>query len=394
MDPYRKYLPGQKPPGDAATFSAFSDGAKLARDQRRGLADAAASQIRQGEIVLVKNESGTSLLRGSVLGIDDVIINPADNVDEFLHKVAFRGTTPTTLHAGKYVILLAPIADGSIGRAYVGGACHVKIDVTDEAHTCAEVSSGAFVLASATSGTAQILWKETGTGEKWAIVRFGIPCEGGGEPVGDCACWPIDSIPTTMNYSVEWGYYEIDEVTWHAIGTTSGTMTYNADITYGGTLEDQCNYDAGIITQPTYPGWIGELDFYMANFDVDGNPIDVTLIPACNSYTIHTLTGEGLQTCEVDCCAYIGFLCSGQSFGVETASLVISTYRNEHTCNIGTPDGANCNNEFLYDGDAIYECDPVFNYEVEISVALVAPCIPSDEFGGTGNIRGRLTLSV
>jgi len=394
-DPHRTYSKGQPIPRDAATFNAFAEGARFARDNQDSPGAFSRQIRRQGEIIKIRNESGGSLTRGRVLGLGDPIFTPADDLDAFKREVAFRGISPSS-STGKYAILLDPIDDNAMGRAYVAGVPHVRVDITSTAHTCAEVEdANTTSLVSATTGTAQILWREGGTGEQWAIVRFGTPCgpEGGTTPLS-CACWDAETRPGSLSWSVEWGYYEPDNVTWHSIGTTSGTMAYTDDITYGGTLEDQCNYDSGLVTAPFYPGWIGGLDFYMANFDVDDSPIDITHITACSSYTVNTLTGSGVQTCERDCCAYIGFLCSGQTFGVEVSSVVISTYLNEHTCNIGTPSGAVCGNQFLYDSDATYECTPSFLYEAEISVALVGSCIPVDTFGGTNNIRGRLTITA
>ena len=50
----------------------------------------------------------------------------------------------------------------------------MQIDVTDEDHEYADVATADMAkLASATSGAAHILWKETGTGTKWATVRLG-----------------------------------------------------------------------------------------------------------------------------------------------------------------------------------------------------------------------------
>jgi hypothetical protein len=52
----------------------------------------------------------------------------------------------------------------------------VKVDVTDEDHGYADVTDAdATKLTSVSRGSAQILWKESGTGLKWATVRLGVP---------------------------------------------------------------------------------------------------------------------------------------------------------------------------------------------------------------------------
>jgi len=61
-----------------------------------------------------------------------------------------------------------------------GGVVQVQIDVTDANHGYADVkASDNTKLASGASGSAVILWKESGTGTKWAIIRIG-----GGDKAG------------------------------------------------------------------------------------------------------------------------------------------------------------------------------------------------------------------
>ena len=50
----------------------------------------------------------------------------------------------------------------------------MEIDVQDEEDEYADVADAeAGRLKSGLRGAAQILWKESGTGEKWAVVRVG-----------------------------------------------------------------------------------------------------------------------------------------------------------------------------------------------------------------------------
>jgi len=134
--------------------------------------------------VHVKNASGADRARFAVLGIDSPIFSPSEAADNFANQVALVGVTPTADHAGKFVVLLEPIADGEIGQAVVSGVTPVKVNVTDEAHTRADVQAGqAGYLASGDSGSALILWKEAGTGEKWALVNLGMPSGEAGSTV-------------------------------------------------------------------------------------------------------------------------------------------------------------------------------------------------------------------
>lgn len=142
-------------------------------------------QAQRPEIIRIKNASGSSLDRLSILGIDSIVWATNDAVDQlsqFKADVVFTGITPTSSHAGGLcAVLLEPAVNNQVVTAAVGGVCQVKIAVSDASHTHADVTPGdSTKLTSAESGTIQILWKETGTGDKWAVVRFG----GGGGGTG------------------------------------------------------------------------------------------------------------------------------------------------------------------------------------------------------------------
>jgi hypothetical protein len=157
----------------APTFNSFIDAARghKAREQASGQAERPG--FRQSGIVLVKNASGADRQRFDVLGIDTPVITPTDNEDAFKNKVVLSGSTPTESdHLGRFVILLVPLADGKVGMACASGVCAVHVDVQHEDHHFADVKDGeAGSIESRESGAATILWKESGTGLKWAVVH-------------------------------------------------------------------------------------------------------------------------------------------------------------------------------------------------------------------------------
>jgi hypothetical protein len=81
---------------------------------------------------------------------------------------------PAADYDGLYVILLAPLANGQIGPAVIDGVVQCRINVKRESDPCAELKAGdATCLQSGRDGSALILWKESGTGTKLAVVRIG-----------------------------------------------------------------------------------------------------------------------------------------------------------------------------------------------------------------------------
>ncbi len=189
-DPLGRLSPGQPLPRSARAWNSILGMARAHRRFGADLAGRALTTARSGHLVRVANDSGGDVGRFGVLGIAGPIFDPGTELDAFLREVVLSGATPTADHAGKFAILLEPAADGRIARAFVSGVTPVRLDVLDPADACAEVEPGETgQLVSAGSGSAQVLWKESdegayegdGTGPQWALVRFGAPCEGGGD---------------------------------------------------------------------------------------------------------------------------------------------------------------------------------------------------------------------
>jgi len=203
----QKVKPGDPLVIPAGTFNTFIDAARDFRARQQGRTQTAQPGFRFSGIILVKNTSGTDQDRFAVLGIDSPVITPTDNEDEFKNRLALRGVVPDQAeHVGRFVILAEPLADGEIGRAFAHGVCPVKINVEDEAHAYADIEDAQTqYLKSGTSGAAQILWAESGTGEVWAVVRLGAASIGthenpkvlgGSGETADTEEWDVDNQET------------------------------------------------------------------------------------------------------------------------------------------------------------------------------------------------------
>jgi len=160
-------------PADA--YNAMLDAAEAERGQRFRGGALPATGFGQTGIIKVRNDTGSAVARFHVLALDEPIILPSANEDEFKRQVAFACVEPTTAHEGLWVVLLEPLADGAIGRAVVSGATVARLQVdTDNSDDRVEVENGETVLLLGSAGTGQLLWREGGTGEQWAVVRVGL----------------------------------------------------------------------------------------------------------------------------------------------------------------------------------------------------------------------------
>jgi hypothetical protein len=128
-------------------------------------------------VVSVKNMTGGSLPRFSVVGLDAPIFDPTlgdDALAAFQSFVGFHAVVPTLAgYEGYYGILLEPLGDGAIGTAAVSGVVPVRLNVISPGDEWAEVSDGlTSCLQTGPTGSAQILWRQAGAGPMWGVVRL------------------------------------------------------------------------------------------------------------------------------------------------------------------------------------------------------------------------------
>jgi hypothetical protein len=174
-DPLRKVHPGQELADNitAAAWNAFVDAAAAHRaGQLAQLADAFGAAA-DSSIIVIRNDSGGARDRYDILALSNVVFTPADNLNSFQTAVAWIGSLPTLAHVGKFALLLEPAATSRFARAAIGGTWVTKIQVDHVQHTHADVAPSSARLTSNWFGSVEILYKESGTGEKWGVVRFG-----------------------------------------------------------------------------------------------------------------------------------------------------------------------------------------------------------------------------
>lgn len=196
--------PGQTLRISAGDYNAMLDAARAHRLTQRLTADEPSSQLQSG-IILVRNATGSDRDFLDILAIDVPLILPTDSLNEWRSRVALSCIDPGTTHAGRYVVLQEPIPAGKMGRAMVIGVTPVNLDVTADTDRFAEVvSTVTATLKTGTTGSARILWKESGTGAKRGIVMLtGEGGAGGGAaPTDDGQVWCSKTGPLAGEWTV------------------------------------------------------------------------------------------------------------------------------------------------------------------------------------------------
>ena len=178
-DDLRDVAPGQRFNIPAGRHNAWNAAARSVLG-KSGMSGADGITSRDPDVIRVKNTTGSGVGQYGILGIDGILFTPADNLDGFKSQPVLLGIAPTTAQRGKFIILLEPIAAGQIGRGLISGQCVVQVNVVTSSDGWADVkNTDVTQLQSGPSGAAQILYAESGTGTKWALVRLG-----GGRAVG------------------------------------------------------------------------------------------------------------------------------------------------------------------------------------------------------------------
>lgn len=172
----KRVSPGDPLQISAQAFNTFID---MANARQGGFGAITTDQLNgvslNTTVFPVKNGGG-DLDRFSILSIGGPIFTPTDNADEFKSNIAFTGSTPGATPAlGRFCVLLEPCKAGSIAKAAFFGVTVAKVDVLDSSHGWADVKpSSSESLRSGQFGSAQILYKESGTGVKLALIRIGF----------------------------------------------------------------------------------------------------------------------------------------------------------------------------------------------------------------------------
>ncbi|MDD5598461.1 MAG: hypothetical protein PHV82_10990 [Victivallaceae bacterium] len=177
----KKVITGETFKVKASTWNTFIDAANHYKNTQMSLGSGALRGNAKTGIVLVQNDSGELLEQFSPVILDDLIIQPDDDEkeQEFKSRVpVFSGKKVSADNKDMpFAILQTPLELEKIGKALLLGVTPAKINIGNESHEYAKLDASE--LVSTSSGVGRILWKESGTGEKWALLQLGGGGSGG-----------------------------------------------------------------------------------------------------------------------------------------------------------------------------------------------------------------------
>ena len=174
-DKFQRVQSGQRVAIPAGAWNAMLEAARAHEQSKFNAQADTEPHLAQADICKVLNTTAGPLERFAITEIAGALIAPADNEAEFQVRAAFRVRVPTAEARGRWCVLAEPIPPGRIGRAWVSGVCPARVSVEETHHQYAEADAGnSSRLVSADQGSARILWRESGSGQRWALIRIGV----------------------------------------------------------------------------------------------------------------------------------------------------------------------------------------------------------------------------
>lgn len=174
MGDLNRLITGQgikKYPGN--THNSLVDGELRARAAAGDQPLATAPQMKSPVNVLLYYTGDSAIKPGSTVKLGNVLITPTDDESAPYSELRFRCSAFVSTDPGEtpYAVTAGPIEANGVGHGIIPQAWWAKVYISDAAHTHANKPTAGTILQSGLFGLT-ILWKETGTGEKWAVVAM------------------------------------------------------------------------------------------------------------------------------------------------------------------------------------------------------------------------------
>ena len=115
---------------------------------------------------------------GHTVKLGAVAFDPDDYDSAPFSGLVFHATAYVGSDGGApYAITLGPSEGGGegVGEGFIPEATWAKSNIVDDTHTTATWPTTGTLLTSALAGSIPIIWKPTGTGEKWCVIPLGTP---------------------------------------------------------------------------------------------------------------------------------------------------------------------------------------------------------------------------
>jgi hypothetical protein len=126
------------------------------------------------DVIRIRNDTGVDVNKFEMLMPGAPVFVPpgAAALAEFKQqRHIFTGAVPLPLRP--FCVMQEPVADGAIGRGILTGVAIALVAFTHDKMPYADGDTTVATLEGSGDGYAKVLWKESGTGDKWAVLLLG-----------------------------------------------------------------------------------------------------------------------------------------------------------------------------------------------------------------------------
>ena len=169
-----KVRPGEPLKIPADQYNSFIDAASKVKSLEPLFAQGVRRGANDYDTLKVRNGTCSDLPRFSIVGLDWSTLNPSTDLLEWKQQPSMDCVLPNAqTHRGRFAVLVEPLLSCAMGTAVASGVVPCRVNVTNEGHQYASPITGQTGwLQSTSEGSAQILWKQPGTGLLWAFIRI------------------------------------------------------------------------------------------------------------------------------------------------------------------------------------------------------------------------------
>lgn len=160
----------------ATDYNSFVDAADYVKTIRPNR-NTRPTSVKNYTTVTVINKTGAFADRWSAVGVEGIVCEPdgtanSPRTTEYANNAVLKVRIPTDDDKGRWLVLAQSLNVDEVGQAIAFGVAQTTISVTASGDTAVEIEDASAVPVSGKTGY-PIIWKESGTGSKNALVLVG-----------------------------------------------------------------------------------------------------------------------------------------------------------------------------------------------------------------------------
>ena len=99
--------------------------------------------VPQQRFITIRNDTGADLAATDIVGLNEPVILPEDDLDAFKDDVTIAAIAPSiSSHLSRFAVMVEPVESGQPGSAAIAGVVAVMVKCLCSIHQYARIASG------------------------------------------------------------------------------------------------------------------------------------------------------------------------------------------------------------------------------------------------------------